>query len=92
MARSSLDLVVELDWLHAVGVEHDWVEVTIVGRNLGDDCCDRIVRSISLNHNGIIRVEMHQNGCLCKGMFEGLKCHSVVGTPDEWCVLVGEAN
>src|SRR5882724_1131057 len=87
-----VDLVVELGGLHTVGVEHDWVEVAIVGRDLGDDCCDRIVRSVSLNNDGIIRVEMCQDGCLCEGVFEGLKGLSVVGTPGEWCVLAGEAN
>jgi len=55
------------------GGHHGW-------ERSGDDLCDRIVRSISLNNDGIIRVEMRQDGCLCEGMFEGLKGCSVVGT------------
>src|SRR5882724_6120288 len=87
-----VDLVVELHWLHAAQVEHDWVDVTIIGGNLGDDCSDRIVRSVSLNNNRIVRVEMCQNGGLCEGCFEGFKRLGVVGAPDEWGVLVGEMN
>jgi len=44
-----------------VCVEHDWVDVTIIRGDLGDDFCDCIVRSVSFNNNGIIRVEMHQD-------------------------------
>src|SRR5882724_4478730 len=39
-----VDLVVELHWLHAVRVECDRVDVTIIGGNLGDDCSNCIVR------------------------------------------------
>src|SRR5882724_5474514 len=87
-----IDLIVELHWLHAARVERDWVDVPIVGRDLGDDRSDRIVRSVSLNNDGIIRVEMRQDGCLCKGVFEGLEGRSVIRTPGKWRVLAGEAN
>jgi len=48
------------------GCHHRW-------GNLGDDCSDRIVRSVSLNNNQFVRVEMRQNGGLCEGCFEGFK-------------------
>src|SRR5882724_3069873 len=53
-----VDLVVELHWLHTARVKCDRVDVAIVGRDLGDDRSDCIVRSISLNNNRIVRVEM----------------------------------
>src|SRR5882724_11281783 len=87
-----IDLVVELCWLHAAGVECDWVDVAIVGGDLGDDCSDCIVRSVSLNNNGVVRVEMRQDGGLCEGRFEGFKRLGVVGAPDERGILSGEAN
>src|SRR5882724_8890347 len=59
-----IDLVVELCWLHAVQVEHDRVDVAIVGGDLGDYHSDRIFRSVSLNNNRIVRVEMCQDGGL----------------------------
>src|SRR5882724_4040916 len=87
-----VDLIVELCWLHAAGVEGDQVDVAIVGGDLGDDHSDRIVRSVSLNHNGVVRVEMCQDGGLCEGRFEGFKRLGVVGAPDEQGILLGEAN
>src|SRR5882724_2791774 len=87
-----VDLVVEFRWLHAVGVECDRVDVTIVGGDLGDDCSDCIVRSIGLNDNGVVRVEMCQDGGLCEGCFEGFKHLGVVGAPDEQGILSGKAN
>src|SRR5882724_1060800 len=87
-----VDLVVELCWLHAAGVECDRVDVAIVGGDLGDDRSDCIVRSVSFNDNGIIRVEMRQDGCLCKGCFEGFEHLDVIGAPSEWSVLAGETN
>ena len=75
-----------------MGVEHHWVNVTVIGVDLADDCCNRIVRSVSLNDNRIIRVEMHQDGCLGEGVFEGLECLGVVRAPCEWGVLVCEVN
>jgi len=68
------------------------VDVTIIGGDLEDDYCNCIVRSVCFNNNGIIRVEMHQDGCLCKDVFEGLKCLGVVGTPGERGVFASEAN
>jgi len=47
---------------------------------------------VSFNNNGIIRVEMHQDGCLGEGSFEGLKCLGVVRAPGEWGVLVCDVN
>src|SRR5882724_10228173 len=87
-----IDLVVELRWLHAVGVECDRVDVAIVGGDLGDDHSNCIVRRVSLNHNGVVRVEMHQDGGLCEGRFEGFKRLGVVRAPDERGILSGEAN
>src|SRR5882724_3588859 len=77
-----IDLVVELRWLHAAGVECDLV----------DDRRNCIVRRVSLNHNGVVRVEMRQDGGLCEGRFEGFKRLGVVGAPDERGILSGEAN
>ena len=59
-----VDLVVELGRLHMAQVECNWVDVAIIGEDLGDDCCNHIIRSISFNNNRIIRVEMCQDGCL----------------------------
>src|SRR5882724_7952599 len=87
-----IDLIVELRWLHAAQVEHDQVDVAIVGGDLGDDRSDRIVRIISLNNNRIVRVEMRQDGGLGEGGLEGFECLGVVGAPSERGVLVGEAN
>src|SRR5882724_11256416 len=87
-----VDLVVELCWLRAAGVECDQVDVAIVGGDLGDDRSNCIVRSISLNDNGVVRVEMRQDRGLCEGRFEGFKCFGVVGAPDEWGILLGKAN
>src|SRR5882724_1311388 len=87
-----VDLVVEFRWLHAAGVECDRVDVAIVGGDLGDDRSDCIVRSVSLNDNGVVRVEMRQDGGLCEGRFEGFKCLGVVGAPDEQDILSGKAN
>src|SRR5882724_10320173 len=87
-----VDLIVELCRLHAAGVECDWVDVAIVGGDLRDDRSDRIVRSISFNNNGVIRVEMCQDGCLCKCCLERFECLSVIRAPGEWGVLAGEAN
>src|SRR5882724_7809439 len=75
-----------------MGVEGDCVDVTIVRGDLGDDCCNCIVRSISFNDNRIIRVEMCQDGCLGEGIFEGLKCLGVVRAPGEWGVFSCEVN
>ena len=82
-----VDLIVELCWLHAVQVECDWVDVTIVGGNLGDDRSDRIVRSASLNNNRIVRVEMCQDGGLSESCLEGFEHLGVVGAPGEWLSL-----
>jgi len=68
------------------------VDVTIVGGDLGDDRCNHIVRSISFDNDGIVGVEMHQDGCLGKGCLEGLKCLGVVRAPGEWGVLSHEVN
>ena len=68
------------------------MDVAIIGGDLGDDFSNCIVRSISLNNNRIVRVEMRQDGGLCEGCFEGFKCLGVVGAPDEWGVLAGEMN
>ena len=68
------------------------MDVAIVRGDLGDDCCNRIVRSISFNNNRIVRVEMHQDGSLGEGSLEGLKHLVVVGAPGEWGVLACEAN
>src|SRR5882724_10930201 len=87
-----IDLVVELRWLHAVQVEHDWVDVAIVGGDLGDDHSDHVVRSVSLNNNRIVRVEMRQDGGLGEGSLEGFKCFGVVRAPDERGILSGKAN
>src|SRR5882724_8490917 len=70
-----IDLIVELSGMHAMGVEDNCVYVTIVRGDLGDYFCDHTVRSISFNNNGIIRVEMCQDGCLGGGSFEGLEHH-----------------
>src|SRR5882724_517277 len=59
---------------------------------MGDDCGNHIVRSISFNNNGIIRVKMCQDGGLGEGSLEGFKCLGVVRAPSEWGVLAGEAN
>src|SRR5882724_6636289 len=64
----------------------------VVDLVVGDDRSNRIVRSVSLNNNGVVRVEMCQDGGLCEGRFEGFKCLGVVGAPDEWGILSGEAN
>ena len=37
-----VDLVVKLNRLHAMAVECDWVDFTIVREDLGDDCCNCI--------------------------------------------------
>src|SRR5882724_8353142 len=87
-----IDLIVELHWLHAARVEHDWVDVAIVGGDLGDDRSDRIVRSVSLNNNRSVRVEMHQDGGLGEGSLEGLERLGVVRAPSERGVLAGEVN
>src|SRR5882724_1290596 len=87
-----VDLVVEFRWLHAAGVECDRVDVAIVGGDLGYDCRNCIVRSVSLNHNGVVRVEMRQDGGLCEGRFKGFKRLGVVRAPDERGILSGEAN
>ena len=68
------------------------MDVANVRGDLGDECCNCIVRSISFNDNRIIRVEMHQDGCLGKGCFEGFERLGVIRAPGEWGVLVGEAN
>ena len=68
------------------------MDVTIIRRDLGNDCCNCIVRSISFNNNGIIGVEMRQDRGLSKGLFKCVECLGVVGTPDEWGILVGEVN
>src|SRR5882724_460471 len=86
-----VDLVVELHRLHAAQVESDWVDVTIVRGDLGDYHGNRIVRSISFNNNGIIRVKMRQDGGLGEGSLEGFKHIGVVGAPSERGVLAGEA-
>ena len=49
------------------------MDVTIVGGDLGDDHGDHIVRSVSFNNNGIIRVKMRQDGGLGEGSLEGFK-------------------
>jgi len=59
------------------------VDVSIVRRDMGNDSCNFIIGSISLNNNGIIRVEMHKDGCCGKGMFEGPEHHDMVETPYE---------
>jgi len=64
----------------------------IVGGDLGDDRSDCIVRSISLNDNGVVRVEMHQDGGLCEGRFEGLQTPWCGRGPDERGILSGKAN
>jgi len=87
-----IDLVVELCQLHATGVECNWMDFPIIGQDLGDDCYNCIVRSISFNDNGIIRVEMHQDGCLGEGVFEALECLGVIRAPGEWGVLACEVN
>src|SRR5882724_1979832 len=87
-----VDLVVEFRWLHAAGVECDRVDVTIIGGDLGDDRSDCIVRSVSLNDNGVVRVEMRQDRGLCEGCFKGFKRFGVVGAPDERGILSGKAN
>src|SRR5882724_4410223 len=87
-----VDLVVEFRWLHAAGVECNQVDVAIVRGDLGDDHSNCIVRSISLNNNRIVRVEMCQDGGLGEGSLEGFEHLSVVGAPSEWGELVGEAN
>ena len=87
-----IDLIVKLRWLHAAQVEHDWVDVAIVGGDLGDDRSDRIVRSVSLNNNRSVRVEMHQDGGLGEGSLEGLERLGVVRAPSERGVLAGEVN
>src|SRR5882724_1878965 len=74
-------LIVELCRLHAAGVECDWVNVAIIGGDLQDDRSDHIVRSVSFNNNGVIRVEMRQDGCLCKGCLERFEHFSVIGAP-----------
>jgi len=51
-----------------MGVECDLVDVPTIRGDLRDDCCDCIVRSVSFNDNGIIRVEMCQDGCLVKAV------------------------
>src|SRR5882724_2007995 len=56
-----VDLVVELHWLHAVRVERDQVDVARVRGDLGNDRSDHIVRSVSLNNNRVVRVEMCQD-------------------------------
>ena len=68
------------------------MDVAIVRGDLGDDHSNCIVRSISLNNNRIVRVEMCQYGCLSEGCFEHVEHPGVVGTPGEWGVLAGEAN
>jgi len=54
-------------------------DVAIIGGDLRDDRCNRIVRSVSFNNNGVNRVEMCQDGCLCKGCLEGCECFGVIG-------------
>ena len=75
-----------------MGVEHNQVDVSIVGGDLGNDSCNGIIRSISFNNNGIISVEMRQNGCCGEGMFEGSERLHMIGTPGERGVLAGETN
>src|SRR5882724_565466 len=87
-----VDLVVELRWLHAAQIECDRVDVAIIRGDLGDDRNDHIVRSISLNNNRVVRVEMHQDGGLGEGSLEGFERLGVVRAPSEWGVLAGEAN
>src|SRR5882724_11448905 len=78
-----VDLVVELHRLHAARVECNQVDVAIIRGDLGDDLSDHIVRSVSLNTNGIIRVKMCQDGGLGEGSLEGLEHLSVVRAPSE---------
>ena len=75
-----------------MGVECDRVDVPIVRGDLGDNSCNRIIGSVSLNNNWIIRVEMCQDRCCGKDMFEGPECLDVVGAPYERGVLASEMN
>ena len=68
------------------------MDVPILGGDLGYDCSNHIIGSISFNNNWIIRVEMFQDGCHGKGMFEGSECLGVVRTPYEGGVLAGETD
>ena len=44
------------------------MDVAIIRGDLGHDCGDHIVRSISFNHNGIIRVECARMGAWVKAV------------------------
>ena len=68
------------------------MDVPIIGGDLGDDCCNHIIGSISFNNNCIIRVEMRQNGCHGEGVFEGSKHLHIIGAPGERGVLAGEMD
>jgi len=65
------------------------VDVAIVGGDLGDDHGDRIVRSVSLNNNRIVRVEMCQDGGLGEGSLDGFDA-SVWSGPQVNRVSLGE--
>src|SRR5882672_192655 len=87
-----VDFIVELGRLHTAGVECDWVDVTIIRGNLGDDSCNSIIGSISFNNNGIMRVEMCQYGCRGEGRFEGSERLRLIGIPGKRGDLAGEMN
>jgi len=86
-----IDLVVELCWLHTAQVESDQVDVPLSGEIWEMITAICIVRSISLNNNRIVRVEMCQDGGLGEGSLEGSNTSVVVG-PQVMGELVGEAN
>jgi len=67
------------------------LDVTLIRGDLGNDHCDCIVRSVSLNNDGIVRVECIKWG-LGEGSLECLKCLHVVRALGNWGVFACEVN
>jgi len=60
--------------------------------DLGDDHSDCIIRSVSFNNNGFIRVEMRQDGCLSKGCLSVFEQLVWLGAQVNRVSLPGEVN
>jgi len=87
-----IDLVIELCRGHPSQEEGDQMNIPMVGGDLRDNGGNGVVGGVRLDDNGIIGIEMNEDGGLHEGFFKLVERDLVLQAPNELHIFPGETS